>query len=200
MARQPMSRAEFAAVTLSVSVVLVGLGVLWETRRRARVKPTPLPAVQVTPPTAPGESAQEALITLDGAIDVGREPGDFGSHHLAYELAAEHPAEGVIQRVSSRLEALGWRELKDIWLNPGVRSSHVRGWSQHRDAGASSVRQVHRWDAQWTDEEGAVVNYTFTYSYPADGEPDLKSLQVEASWYPASAVKTLRTAVKNSSL
>lgn len=178
----------FAAVAGSVLVLLcVG------------VRPSAPPAVlNLSPPTTQiDESALEAetgggLVVLDGATKITREGGYGGSYQVGYALVEKHPATNAIQQIALRLQALGWKPLKDDWLNPGSPSSHVRGWSDYKDATVNPARHVHLWLAQWTDAAGNVVVYSLRYSYRWDGKPDLQSLRVSASWYPAETARSMQ--------
>jgi hypothetical protein len=144
----------------------------------------------------PDEAANAALIVLDGATQVRRDPGVYGSFHVAYGLKENHPASEAIQQITSRLTSLGWKPLKTDWSNPELESSHIRGWTDFRDATVTPVRHVHQWMAQWKDESGCIVDYGLTYSYPESGPQDLQSLWVNAGWYPAEGVKAMEATME----
>ena len=153
------------------------------------------PSVAETiPTTEPDEATSAALIVLDGATQVRRDPGAYWSFSVAYALREKHPASNAIQQISSRLEALGWRPIKDDWLNPGLPSSHVRGWTDFRDSTTTPTQHVHQWGAQWQDKSGSIVGYTLRYSYPESATPDFESLWINGSWYPAAGVKIMKAA------
>ena len=57
-------------------------------------------------------------------------------------------------------------------------------------------RQVHQWLADWKNRAGDVIVYSFTYSYLHRGKPNLQSLWVNGSWYPASSVTKLGAVIK----
>ena len=139
--------------------------------------------------TADFSGVEDALIVLDGALNVSRGPGAFGSRGVSYTLAEPHPAASVIDEISVRLAATGWKPLDEDWLNPGMPSSHLTGWGDFVDATVKPIRQVHQWMAQWKDGSGNIVTYTFLYSYPENGKPDLSSLSVNGAWYPAAGVR-----------
>jgi len=176
------------AVLIVVTLVVV---VCWFAARPTSGTPSIPPVAETIPTTEPDEATSAALIVLDGATQVRRDPGAYWSFHVAYALKEKHPASNVIQQISSRLQALGWRPLKDDWLNPGLPSSHVRGWTDFVDGTRTPMHHVHRWGAQWKDESGNIVDYTLDYSYPESGPQDLQSLWISASWYPAAGVKIM---------
>jgi hypothetical protein len=136
----------------------------------------------------------EALIVLAGANDVKRGPGAYESFYVAYNLTEQYPARNTIRQILSRLSNLGWTPLKEDWLNPGLASSHVRGWTDFLDNTKGPLQHVHQWSAQWQDSRGNIVTYSLRYSYP-DGAPrDLHSLWVNGLWYPAASAKMIRSA------
>ena len=128
----------------------------------------------------------DPLIVLDGSNNLTRHQSGFnGSEHISYGINREHPASETIQEISSRLSALGWAPLSNHWLNPGRPSSHVDGWREFVAGPRTQMRCVHVWQAQWQDKSSNIVDYCFTYSYAESGDPDLQSLWIDGSWYPA---------------
>jgi hypothetical protein len=189
------------SATLALIVVAVFLCVLAVVAAIRIVTTSPsTPAstsIADTVPTAEPDAAVRAvLIVLDGATMVRRDTGAYGSYHVAYGLNAPHPATNAIQQISSRLIALGWKPLEDDWLNPGLPSSHVRGWTEFGDRTTSPAQHVHQWKAQWQDKAGSIVDYSFHYAYPRSGAPNLNSLSVNVSWYPASGVKIMQASTQ----
>jgi hypothetical protein len=181
---------------LLVVVALAALGIYWLAVRATTGVPS-IPAGGSALPTAgPDKATTAALIVLDGAKQLSRGPGAYGSFHVAYALAEKYPASNAIQRISSRLKALGWKPLHDDWLNPGLPSSHVRGWTDFVDFTATPMRHVHQWGAQWQDKAGNIVGYDLRYSYPESGAPDFQSLWIDAFWYPAAGVKMMQAATR----
>ena len=164
----------------------------------APMRPTAVArAADKTPATSPRPTTKEKeadgapieeLIPLKGAENVRYDKGAYRSLHVGYGFIEKYPARDVLSQIAGRLKKLGWEPLKEDWLNPGVPSSHVRGWTEYVDGTVKPERQVHAWKAQWKNRAGDVVAYSFRYSYPQDGKADLQSLWVNGSWYPASAV------------
>ncbi len=139
------------------------------------------------------EATREALVVLDGASMVQCGAGALGSFFVIYTISEEYPARSAIEEISSRLGALGWVPLKEDWLNPGLPSSHVRGWTDYRNETRNPPAYTHQWSAQWQDRFGNVVAYTLQYEYRVGERPDLHSLWVNASWFPVASVGTMRS-------
>lgn len=178
---------------LFVAVVLSAVLLYWFLLRQSSGQGSIGSIADTIPTTEPDETTKAALIVLDGATQVRRDPGAYGSFGVAYALTEKHPASNAIQQISSRLKSVGWKPLKDDWLNPGLPSSHVRGWTDFIDGTKVPMVQVHQWGAQWQDKSGNIVDYTLRYSYPESGTPDLQSLWIDASWFPAASVKIMQT-------
>jgi hypothetical protein len=137
------------------------------------------------------------LIPLKGAATVRFDKGAYDSLAVAYGLNEKYPARDVLSQIAGRLKKLGWEPLKEDWLNPGLPSSHVRGWAEYVDGTVKPERQVHAWQAEWKNGAGDVVAYSFQYSYPRNGKADLQSLWVNGSWYAASAVAKMKAVTGN---
>ncbi|QDT67990.1 hypothetical protein MalM25_08990 [Planctomycetes bacterium MalM25] len=192
---QPRISTTALAAGVGAVVVLITLAALvrWLAfGSTARVEPT-FPVSETVVETEPDEATKSALLVLEGATQLRRDPGAYGSHHVAYALNEKHPASIAIQQISSNLKKLGWMPIQDDWLNPGIPSSHLRGWTDFRDGTTTPMNRVHRWGAQWQDKTGNVVDYTLSYTYPVSGVPDLHSLWINGSWYPAASVKIMQT-------
>jgi hypothetical protein len=153
-----------------------------------------LPHAMTNQKQADGALIKE-LNPLKGAEKVRYDKGAYDSLHVAYGLKEKYPAKDVLGQISGRLKKLGWEPLKEDWLNPGTPSSHVSGWGEYVDGTVEPERQEHHWLAQWKNRAGDVVVYSFTYSYPRQGKPDLQSLWVNGSWYPASALSKMRAVI-----
>jgi len=145
----------------------------------------------------PGNSSDfehlDVLIVPEEATNVARDVGAYESLHVAYELSQKYPATKTVQEVAKRLKRLGWEPLDNDWLNPGIPSSHVDGWSDFADGTMTPRRRVHRWSGQWQDSSDNLVDYTFRYTYPLNGPPNLNSLWVNGSWYPSESVKLMQS-------
>jgi hypothetical protein len=84
----------------------------------------------------------DALVVASGAEDV-RYVKYEGTDQISYRLQADYPAHHVIETISQSLKDKGWEPLKEDFLNPGLPSSHVEGWTNFTDATRSPERFVH---------------------------------------------------------
>lgn len=133
----------------------------------------------------------DALVVASGAEDV-RYMKYEGTDQISYRLQVDYPAHNVIETISQSLKDKGWEPLKEDFLNPGLPSSHVRGWTNFTDATRSPERRVHQWLAQWENDQQDIVCYGLRYEYPQDETPNLKSLHVHGIFVPAPLAKEMR--------
>lgn len=198
-------RGTSVTVVLLLVVALAGTGFyrFVSGNRRAKAMVASLvyfltvpPVDDTVPTTEPTEVTTQALIVLDSATRVHRDPGAYGSYHVAYAVSEIYPASNSIKELSSRLRARGWTPLEEDWLNPGVPSAHMTGWVNFRNDSSTPASRVHAWSAQWQDQSGSIVCFNLRYSYPVAGKQNLQTLWVNGSWYPASGVKTMKMATK----
>jgi hypothetical protein len=133
----------------------------------------------------------DALILLPKATEV-RYYELGGSFQLTYKIATEYPAADLIATISNQLKQGNWQPLKEDYLNPGLSSSHVRGWTSFQDGTKKPPQIVHQWLADWENQAGEVVRYGFRYQYESGKTKDLKDLAVIAIFMPASLAKQTR--------
>jgi len=190
------SPCRWVAVALIVCLLCVAGTVLVLRCARDRIAPNSamVPSLGETTPAAKAdeEAGREALIVLDGATRVEHGRGAYGSLFVSFSFTEAYPAPKAIQQISSHLRDLAWVPLKEDWLNPGLPSSHVRGWTDFGDNTGNSPRHVHQWGAQWQDSRGNLVAYSLRYAYPEGGPRELRSLWVNGTWFPARSVKIMR--------
>lgn len=135
-----------------------------------------------------------ALVVLPGAIGV--HAGRFrGTDQLQYKLAESYPAKPALSRISKELQSQGWKPLKEDYLNPGLPSSHVRGWTHFLDGSRQPVLEVRQWMADWTNARGDVLRYGLEYRWPEKGKEDLKTLYVTAIYTPGDLAEADKQAV-----
>jgi len=133
----------------------------------------------------------DALILLPNATEVKYyELG--GSSQVTYKVSADYPAADLIATISNQLKQSNWNALKDDYLNPGLSSSHVRGWSLFEDGTKKPPQTVHQWLADWENQTGEVVRYGFRYQYESGKTKDLRHLTVIAIFIPAPLAKQTR--------
>jgi hypothetical protein len=134
------------------------------------------------------------LVLLPGAQQVTH-GGDDRSVSIGYEVDLPFPAGALLDAVN---RALGehWPPLNDLWLNPGVPSSHVTGWTYFPDG-------RHYWSGQWRSADDRMVEYVLQYqsATPGDGhtlsQPDNARLRVNASHYSSAYVLSVEDELKN---
>jgi hypothetical protein len=133
----------------------------------------------------------DALILLPNAKGVKYyELG--GSFQLTYKIATEYPATDSIATISNQLKQNNWIALKEDYLNPGLSSSHVRGWTSFKDSTKKPPQIVHQWIADWENQTGEVIRYWFLYQYESGKPKDLRHLTVTAIFIPAPLAKQTR--------
>ncbi len=115
-----------------------------------------------------------------------------GTDQVTYKVQADYPADDVLSFISKQLKDKGWKALKEDYLNPGLPSSHVRGWTVFYDATTRPETTVHQWLAEWENETQDVVWYALQYRYPTGKPRDLRTLQVGASYIPAGVAKEMK--------
>ena len=138
-----------------------------------------------------------ALIVLSKAESPFYEIRDGGSIQLSYKVKEEYPATSVIKQLSAQVEANGWKPLKEDYLNPGLPSSQVNGWSDFADDSRSPSKIVHQWMGDWEDKYGNIIRYVFRYEYPKNKDKNLSILQIHAIYSPASLVKLTKERLKD---
>ena len=138
----------------------------------------------------------KSLIVLPAAYKVSYRFVD-GATQLTYKLDATYPAEGELGTISENLQRQRWKPLKYDFLNPSIPSSHLRGWQQFEDHTTHPYETVRQWLAWWVNPSHDVVSYALEYRYPANGDVDLHTLRVFASFMPAQiAEKTKKSVTK----
>lgn len=110
-------------------------------------------------------SVPEMLIQLDGAKE-RKAYSVAGMDVLEYRLDVVYPAKKVVEDISKRLEAKGWKPLPYMYMYPNYKSSHVEGWSLYQDPPKNPSRVIYEWSGDWQDTDGNIVTYTFRYLDP----------------------------------
>jgi hypothetical protein len=115
-----------------------------------------------------------------------------GSFQLTYKTVNEYPVADLIATISNRLKQDNWQPLKEDYLNPGLSSSHVRGWTSFEDGTRKPPQIVHQWLADWENQAGEVVRYVFQYRYEIGKPKDVEHLTVTDIFMPAPLAKQTR--------
>ena len=135
-----------------------------------------------------------ALIAPPGATDV-RWVRFVGTDQLTCKLKERYPARAALQSISGQLAKQGWRPMKEDSLNPGLPSSHVRGWTEFVDGTRKPEEYVRRWGADWTNAHGDVVRYCLDYRSRLGGPENLDTLGLAATYTPAKLARATRESV-----
>ncbi|MDO8681899.1 MAG: hypothetical protein Q7N50_00260 [Armatimonadota bacterium] len=132
-----------------------------------------------------------SLIVLPGATDVDHVRYK-GNYQLSYKLQERYPAKHALREISARLAKQGWKPLKEDFLNPGLPTSHIRGWTEFYDATRTPEERVRAWASDWKNAKGDVVRYAFYYHSPTNQPENLSVAQVFANYSPAALAKKQR--------
>jgi len=111
-----------------------------------------------------------------------------------YTLKADYPATAVINELQKKIDDKGWSTLKEDYLNPGLPTSAVRGWTKFEDVSKQPNTVVHSWNSDWQNKNGDVLRYHLNYRYPINSQPDMTSLTVVAIYVPSEIAKAIRQA------
>ncbi len=140
------------------------------------------------------EVQREWMVIVPHAVHIQRHKLDSGVQ-LTYQIRASYPAQNVLHTINTRLHALGWKPLRDDFLNPGLPSSHVRGWLYYEDHATQPYTSVRVWQADWQDAEQEVVTYRLEYrcaENECSSTANLVDLQVVGLHVPAGKAEQLR--------
>jgi hypothetical protein len=146
---------------------------------------------------APHLDLPVVLVVPPGATDVRPETKPDGQMAITYRVREEFAADALLGRIRAALPSPEWQPLPNDWLNPGLLSSHKRGWTDFDDATRTPPTHVHQWLAQWQDSQGNVVWYALRYDSRVQGgaadlsRPDNSSLSVTAVFVPERVAKQI---------
>lgn len=128
------------------------------------------------------------LQPLPGATEVRAAQADEEDAAIEYKLRACYPAQEQLARISERLPA-GWKPRKEDFLNPGVTTSHVRGWMQYPDMTRTPETQVYHWAGEWENAKGSILSYDLMYRTPLNARTPACEMQVYAHLRSAERVR-----------
>jgi tetratricopeptide (TPR) repeat protein len=131
------------------------------------------------------------LIAPSNAEHVKYYRGAYGSVGISYRVHEPYPAKQTLADIREQLSKFGWKELKEDWLNPGMSSSFVTGWSEFAEGDTIPPRFVWQWAGDWVNKQGAVIGYSLRYMpLTRNGERD--TLSVSGTWYGAAEAERIR--------
>ena len=135
----------------------------------------------------------ESLIVLSGATNINYAKVN-NTDQVTYNLRAAYPAPEVTDQLLKKTNDMGWTPLKEDFMNPGLPTSIVRGWSDYEDASRKPNTKVYSWQTDWQNKNGDVLIYGLKYRYPLNSQPDMLSLNVVAIYIPAKLAETMKKA------
>jgi hypothetical protein len=132
------------------------------------------------------------MIVYPGATEV-RSLVKPGVDRISYRLETPYPARNVINLVASRLASSGWKPLRNNWFNRDDASEFLRGWVQYTAVNKPGGRErfLCRWWAQWTNEKGDLVDYSFQYLSPGETFTNNSKVEVQGSKMSAETARRL---------
>lgn len=128
-----------------------------------------------------------------------RQTNFAGRDQIIYRVQADYPASSVLELIKNRLKTQGWKALKEDWLNPGIPSSHVRGWTYYEDQTTKPSTSVRAWQADWTNSSGDILTYRLEYRCPENlcaSTRDLRDLRVIGIHSPAKVAQEMKKELK----
>jgi hypothetical protein len=121
-----------------------------------------------------------------------------GKDQITYRLQVEYPAGDVLEGIRLRLRQTGWHPLKEDWLNPGLPSSHVRGWTYFEDPTTKPATSVRAWNADWENGAHDILTYMLDYTCPdnlCSSTRNLYDLRVIAIRVPARLAAVMKSSL-----
>jgi hypothetical protein len=122
-----------------------------------------------------------------------------GREQLTYTIDTEYPAEQTISFISAELQKRRWEPLREDFLNPGIPSSQMRGWTQFEDASREPIATVRQWACDWEDGAHNITIYDLKYRYALSGTRDAtdsRALQVLALYIPVAIAENMKHVTK----
>jgi hypothetical protein len=96
---------------------------------------------------------------------------------VTYEVDEPLPATRTLGLIRAEMRKRNWTPLREDFVNPGMRSSHLTGWRSFEEDG-NLVRQ---WLAQWSAPDGRIAWYELLYSSPRGDSKRPSRLKVNAA-------------------
>jgi hypothetical protein len=135
----------------------------------------------------------DSLLVLPGATNILYAKANQ-CDQVTYNLSIDYPAPSVTDQLLKTLSDKGWSPLKEDYLNPGLPTSFVRGWSSYEDMTKKPTSIVYSWKTDWQNAKGDVLVYAMKYSYPANSKPDKSNLGVAVIFVEAKIAQEMKRA------
>ena len=149
--------------------------------------------------SSPSESIPAYLVVSPGATSI-KHKWFNGQEQLSYHNQAEYPADDLLNTIKDRLDKLGWKPLKEDFLNPGTPSSLIQGWSFFNDDTTQPKTSVRSWITQWENPSHDIVEYALTYRCPGDlcmsTAQTPRDLRVMAVYVPAALAQRMKSVLQ----
>jgi hypothetical protein len=137
------------------------------------------------------------LRPVEGARDAdARQQGEMIGVHYGLDLA--YPAAAALAEIEAQVPDT-WTPRRESFQNPGLSTSHVRGWTQYQDLTTDPDSWVHQWSSEWQNAEGDILAYDLHYrsigpfaSPMGLDAPTNTDLVVTATLLPAAVVRHVR--------
>jgi len=136
------------------------------------------------------------LRPLPGAMHIvaARVAGGFA---VQYDLQACYPASAKLELLSKRMPA-AWVPRKESFMNPGIPTSQVRGWTHFEDDTTQPPTYVKHWAREWEDKSGSILTYHLMFRTRTENETSC-NLQISATQLSPATVRALESAAKGRS-
>jgi hypothetical protein len=150
----------------------------------------------------PSDSAKrhaDSLLVAPSAINPSYLAYPDGREQLTYMVDTDYPAESTTAFLSTQLRNQRWTALREDFMNPGIPTSEVRGWTQFEDASREPRASVRAWACDWEDGAHNITLYFLEYRYPMSGAhdpPDSRMLHVMALYIPANVAEKMKRVSK----
>jgi hypothetical protein len=131
-----------------------------------------------------------ALLILPAAQRIQHTAGPQES--LNYDAQEMCPASQSIAQITHHLEEIGWKPLTEDFLNPGIPTSLVRGWTAYQDD--VRRRYVWQWQGQWESDKGEIATYDLKYTNAPGNTTCEGPLHIAAFVLTSEAARAFRLA------
>jgi hypothetical protein len=117
---------------------------------------------------------------------------------VEYEVSVPYPSEPVLAFITAHVPA-DFHPRKEDFMNPGIPTSHVRGWTSYGDLTTQPPSWVHHWAGEWEDSAGNILSYDLMYRSPDTAgveRPTTTKLHVAGQYYSRAMVDGIRKALR----